>query len=146
MKSMIRLMMGVVMSLLVVTGIQAQRIDDERMQRDVEVAENVLATLIKQQFNNQRTFFPLEVNGSYQQGYGVTFTIPADFTTPIIFGTGDDAVVWSTDRRGAYSYNITNNENGNEIEIPGSNDVVISGGNRKTETLNDKTIEKKRLN
>jgi hypothetical protein len=70
----------------------AQKFDEERMKRDIEVAENVLATLIKQQFNNQRTFFPLEVRGSYQSGYGVTFALPADFTTPIVLNlsTGND--------------------------------------------------------
>jgi hypothetical protein len=67
----------------------AQEGDEERMKRDIEVAENVLGTLIKQQFNNQRTFFPLEVRGSYQAGYGVTFTLPADFTTPIVFTLSD---------------------------------------------------------
>jgi hypothetical protein len=85
-------------------GVQGQQQDDERMKRDIEVAENVLSTLIKQQFNNQRTFFPLEVKGSYQSGYGVTFNLPADFTTPIVFS------------------------------ISGGNDnVFISGGNRQNE-------------
>src|SRR5687767_187183 len=135
MKSMIRLMMSGVMLLLVVTGGQAQQIDDERMQRDVEVAENVLGTLIKQQFNNQRTYFPLEVSGTYQQGYGVTFTIPADFTTPIIFGAGGD-VVWSSEPT-AYSFNIRNSENGNELEIPDQDQVVIANGDKKTEKLKD---------
>src|SRR5690606_40532571 len=53
----------------------AQKVDEERMNRDIAVAENVLTTLIKQQFDNQRMFFPLEVRGSYQSGYGVTFTL-----------------------------------------------------------------------
>ncbi len=61
----------------------AQKADEERMKRDIAVAENVLTTLIKQQFDNQRMFFPLEVRGSYQSGYGVTFTLPADYTTAI---------------------------------------------------------------
>ncbi|HEY9488091.1 MAG TPA: hypothetical protein VIQ51_07165, partial [Chryseosolibacter sp.] len=55
----------------------AQSINEERMKRDIEVAENVLATLIKQEFEQQRTFFGLDVNGSYQPGYGITFRIPA---------------------------------------------------------------------
>jgi hypothetical protein len=144
MKSMIRLMMSGVMLLLAVTGGQAQRIDDERMQRDVEVAENVLGTLIKQQFNNQRTYFPLEVSGIYQQGYGVTFTIPADFTTPIIFGSGGD-VVWSSEPS-AYSFNIRNSDNGNDIEVPDDDQVVIANGDKRTEKLKDKANEKRRLN
>jgi hypothetical protein len=144
MKSRIRLMMSGVILFLVVTAGQAQRIDDERMQRDVEVAENVLGTLIKQQFNNQRTYFPMEVSGTYQQGYGVTFTIPADFTTPIIFGTGGD-VVWSSEPS-AYSFNIRNSENGHEIEVPDGDQVVIANGDKRTEKLKDKSNEKRRLN
>jgi hypothetical protein len=74
---------GVVLVTLTTPGM-AQKMDDERMNRDIEVARNVLSTLIKQQFDNQRTFFPLEIRGTYQSGYGVTFTLPADFTTPIV--------------------------------------------------------------
>ncbi|SHH55719.1 hypothetical protein SAMN04488109_4349 [Chryseolinea serpens] len=66
-----------------------QKFDEERMQRDIAVAENVLSTLIKQQISNQRTFFPLEVKGSYQSGYGVTFTLPADYTTPMVWNDGN---------------------------------------------------------
>ncbi|HEY5749213.1 MAG TPA: hypothetical protein VIU12_24260 [Chryseolinea sp.] len=66
----------------------AQKFDEERMQRDIAVAENVLSTLIKQQISNQRTFFPLEVKGSYQSGYGVTFALPADYTTPMVWTDG----------------------------------------------------------
>ncbi len=56
---------------------QAQNIDEERMKRDIAVAENVLNTLIKQEFG-KRSFFPIEVRGSYRAGYGVTFSIPTD--------------------------------------------------------------------
>lgn len=51
------------------------KVDDERMQRDIEVAENILGTLIKQQMG-KRNFFPYEVEGSYLPGYGVTFRLP----------------------------------------------------------------------
>jgi len=77
-------MIGLLM-MVTLTPVLAQKFDEERMQRDIAVAENVLSTLIKQQISNQRTFFPLEVSGSYQAGYGVTFTLPADYTTPIAF-------------------------------------------------------------
>src|SRR5689334_7963590 len=86
MKMTSKILVSVMMA--AVLGVQvsfAQKIDDERMARDIAVAENVLTTLIKQQFSNQRTFFPLEIRGSYQPGYGVTFTLPADYTTPIAF-------------------------------------------------------------
>lgn len=84
MKSIFQWMICGVVLVATALPVVAQKMDEERMNRDIEVASNVLSTLIKQQFDNQRTFFPLEVRGSYQSGYGVTFTLPADFTTPIL--------------------------------------------------------------
>lgn len=86
---------------------EAQKIDEERMARDIAVSENVLTTLIKQQFNNQRTFFPLEIKGSYQAGYGVTFSLPADYTTPIAFtisGGDNDMMIWGNQPPGVQTY------------------------------------------
>lgn len=54
------------------------KIDEARMQRDIEVSENILSTLIKQQMG-KRNFFPMEVEGSYLPGYGVTFHLPSAF-------------------------------------------------------------------
>lgn len=62
-----------------------QKIDDARMERDIEVAENVLATLIKHEINQDRTFFGLEIRGSYQPGYGVTFRVPGDRSMPFVY-------------------------------------------------------------
>ena len=65
----------------------AQKIDDERMTRDIEVAENVLATLIKQEVNQQRGYFGIEIKGTYQEGYGVTFRLPGEYAMPMIMST-----------------------------------------------------------
>ncbi len=67
--------------------------DQSRMDRDIEVAENVLQTLIRQQFQGNRTFFPLSIEGSYQPGYGVTFRFPANYTTPLTLTMGDNRIV-----------------------------------------------------
>ncbi len=48
---------------------------DDKMDQDIEVAENVLSTLIRQQFG-KRVFFPMEIHGSYTSGFGVTFRLP----------------------------------------------------------------------
>src|SRR3954453_16094995 len=82
-------------TILNAADVSAQKFDQERMDRDIAVSENVLVTLIKQQFVSQRTFFQLEVRGSYQAGYGVTFTLPADYTTPIVFQKPGDDMIWS---------------------------------------------------
>jgi len=101
MRAMMRIFVSGLVAMVLHTQVVAQKIDDERMTRDIEVAENVLSTLIRQQFNNQRTFFPLEVKGSYQPGYGVTFSLPADFTTPIAFsisgGNNKDVVIMGSE-------------------------------------------------
>ena len=92
-----------------VLPLQAQKIDEARMARDLSVAENVLKTLIQQQFDKQRMFFGLEVVGSYQQGFGVTFRLPADFTMPIAMNFSGDIgdVMWMDGQRpGSFSYSI----------------------------------------
>lgn len=80
-----RMWMSMVVLALASGIAMGQKTDEARMERDIAVAENVLQTLIRQQFENQRTFFQLEINGAYQAGYGVTFRMPADFTTPVAF-------------------------------------------------------------
>ncbi|MFN8887848.1 MAG: hypothetical protein ACK5WF_10335, partial [Cyclobacteriaceae bacterium] len=87
MKSRLRfIVMMAVMALVSFEGF-SQKVDEERMQRDIEVAENILSTLLKQQYE-KRSFFPIEVSGSYRAGYGVTFTMP-NIQSNIYFGTSD---------------------------------------------------------
>jgi hypothetical protein len=117
----------------------AQKIDDERMTRDIEVAENVLATLIKQEMGQQRTMFGLDIKGSYQPGYGVTFRLPGDFTMPIILTeartSGGNTVVWqSTDVQGGYVYSTREDEEGQ------------SAKEKDDYKLKEKSKEKKRHN
>lgn len=69
-------MMLICMSLL--PAAHGQSIDAERMQRDIKVAENVLATLVKHELGDQGRLFGFNVKGNYQEGYGVTFNLPAD--------------------------------------------------------------------
>jgi len=123
----------------------AQKLDHERMDRDIAVAENVLGTLIKQQFNSQRTFFPLEIKGSYQTGYGVVFNLPADYTTPIAFAIpngGSDVVIFNESNSPGvkaynYSYNYDSRMNGA--------DRAPELADEKSLTLKDKAREKRRL-
>lgn len=60
---------------------------DDRMGRDIAVAENVLSTLIKQEFDQRNLFF-MEVQANYISGYGVTFTVPTSMLNSNIWATG----------------------------------------------------------
>ena len=145
MKRLIQTLVGVVgIVLLNMQPAFSQKLDEERMERDIAVAENVLTTLIKQQFSNQRTFFPLEIKGSYQPGYGVTFSLPADFTTPIAFmqgGASGDAFIWNITPPGVASY--SNEFNYDNRQRSADDRAAIAG--EKSIRLKDKSEEKGRL-
>jgi len=144
MRTLIRILTCAFTVMLIVQPALSQKIDDERMERDIAVAENVLGTLIKQQFNNQRTFFPLEIKGNYQAGYGVTFTLPADYTTPIAFTIqgGPDAVIFGNEPNINSNYSIS--INGDQRD--GSLDELRNAPSKeKSLTLKDKANEKRQL-
>jgi len=87
-------MKKVLMVVMMFTGtvvLAQNKIDEARMQRDIEVAENILGTLIKQQYG-KRQFFPMEVQGSYLPGYGVTFRVPSEMFGNMFFIQGGDDV------------------------------------------------------
>jgi hypothetical protein len=79
---------GIGMMLMSTLAFAQNKVDEARMQRDIEVTENILCTLIKQQLG-KRNFFPMEVQGSYLPGYGVTFHLPSEFFGNMIFMQGD---------------------------------------------------------
>jgi hypothetical protein len=117
----------------------AQKVDDERMKRDIEVSENVLSTLVKQELNQQRGLWGMDIKGAYLPGYGVTFRLPIDYNVPFVFSIGGEdnaSVVY--DRRGdSYSYSITTRD-GRDEEDDDSEDRAVS--------LKDKARLKKQLN
>lgn len=99
----IAVMMGMVF--LVTTQVSAQKtVDLERMQRDIEVTENILGTLIKQQFE-RRAFFPIEIQGEYREGHGVTYRLPYDFNGPMVWNLAPGAGATILDGR-SYSYSF----------------------------------------
>jgi hypothetical protein len=86
--------------------VTAQSTDEARMKRDIEIAENVLGTMIKQEFS-KGNFFPVEVRGSYRAGYGVTFAVPTDMLMPMVWGSGDRDVMILDGTPGVYSYSFS---------------------------------------
>lgn len=105
----------------------AQKFDEDRMKRDIEVAENVLSTLVKQQFGQQRRgWFGIDVKGSYLPGYGVTFRLPADFNMPFMLTVGSDkeAVIFNRDES-SFSFSIQTGDD-EDGEEPGSEKKAMS--------------------
>jgi hypothetical protein len=85
--------------LMMTVGITVAQDKEERIKRDVEVAENVLSTLIRQQMEKRSSFWPVEVKGSYTAGYGVTLRIPYE-NWSFAFGVNTTApAVWRDDDR-----------------------------------------------
>lgn len=106
---------------------RAQKVDLARMQRDIEVAENALQTLIKQQFVSQRMFFPLEIEGSYQEGFGVTFRLPPDYTTPMAIsfsGDNDNIVILDGNAAGGGVWQYTGRERPDRARVEIQEDAI----------------------
>jgi hypothetical protein len=142
MKAM-RLLISSILAIVTITTGVAQQASDERMNRDIEVAENVLATLIKQQFSKERNFLSIEVSGTYQQGYGVTFTIPTDFTVPIIFSEPGEMVIWNNGNGGQFHVNNPNSEEVIIGQNQNAGNSAVAG--KETEKLQDKASRKRKL-
>lgn len=104
--------MLVVMGLAISIGAMAQsKVDEDRMQRDIEIGENVLGTLLKQTFDKKRTMFPFNVEGIYSAGYGVTFRVPTQ-----IMGVMGPAVYDIRGDGNAFAYSFSTTESDEEIE------------------------------
>jgi hypothetical protein len=144
MKTMMKFWIGMCMAMVVYTqAAYSQKVDEERMKRDIEVAENVLSTLIKQEINQQRGFFGIDVKGSYLPGYGVTFRLPGDFAAPFIISVGggdNNAMIYERNDNG-YSYTISSGDEEGEDSPPEESEDAP-----RQMRLKDRTRVKKRQN
>ncbi len=115
MKRVMKRMIGVVALLgsLMATG--QTKINEQRMQQDIEVAENILGTLMRQQLG-RRNFFPVEVNGNYVAGYGVTFRLPqgGPFNMMMLKSMDEPNIVNISGSDGSYSYSFSNKSKSEE--------------------------------
>jgi hypothetical protein len=112
MKRALRILMLACAAVITSTQVWAQK-DEDRMNRDLEVAENILGTLIKQKLE-KRNFFPVEISSDYRAGYGVTFRLPMEVNGPMVWGIGSmDAQ--AIDRTGYSRY----------FEFPAGESIVV---------------------
>jgi len=68
----------IILLILISGSAVAQNIDEEKMNRDLEIAKNVLATILKG--DSERYWGSGSISGSYVPGYGVIFTIPKHYS------------------------------------------------------------------
>jgi hypothetical protein len=103
MKKKIKFWISATLFLAIHSHTFSQKIDEDKMIRDIEVAENVLSTMIKQEINQQRTFFGMDIKAYYQEGYGVTFRLPSDYSMPMIYAMPDNktSIFYSDDQEPA---------------------------------------------
>jgi hypothetical protein len=135
-RRMIKVMIAVMA--LVSVGSFAQTISEERMVRDIEVAENILSTLLKQQYD-KRSFFPIEVKGSYREGYGVTFILP-NMQSGILFENFDmPARAWG-DGDGSFSGFVYSDESPEEVMVIDSDSKRASERDAKNQRNRSVTI------
>ena len=144
MKKMIQTLLCVAF-VLAMQAAFSQKVDEERMARDIAIAENILGTVIKQQFEKQKLFFPLEIKSNYQPGYGITFYIPADYTTPIVFSIDrGDNFIWEREiiQPPGPGVNYSRSEDDYENQ---SNDKKPTAPEKETIRLKDKNKEQAKL-
>jgi hypothetical protein len=107
MKKKMKLGIGAFVAMMIFTQAIAQQIDEARMTRDIEIAENVLATMVRQEVSQNQTqgrgLWGLDVKGHYQEGYGVTFRLPGDYSMPYYAPAGVKSIsgnvyIYSDDR------------------------------------------------
>ncbi len=122
------LSIGLLVAAFIATNAQT-KIDEQRMQRDIEVAENILTTLIKQEFS-RRNFLPIEITGEYREGHGVTFRLPEHMNGAMRMfmseGFDNPNIVMNNSANG-FSYSISSS--GFEEEIPATGNDVLKAGN-----------------
>lgn len=125
----------------------AQQIDDQRMNRDVKVAENVLTTIIRQKLEGSNTFFPLTIVGNYRPGVGVTFVLPTDYTTPMVLAMPsrmtyeDNQPIMRVNSGGAQRFALTpedSDNNAQEWRLRNSQEQQLDS---LRDLANDKLIE-----
>ncbi|MBY0435197.1 MAG: hypothetical protein K2U26_13900 [Cyclobacteriaceae bacterium] len=108
MKKIIGFGMIVMMMLSSIVALAQGKVDDDRMDRDIEVAENILSTMIRQKFG-RRNFMPMEVSGSYVPGFGVTFRMPTGGPFNMFLFNSDDEprIYMRNGDNGSFSYSIS---------------------------------------
>ena len=105
----------IIILISIATATFAQKVDADRMNRDLEIAENALATMIKQQFSGRdNRGIWIDVKANYTPGFGVTMRIPNDNANWIYEYSykvsGGDMTIIAPASPGGYGVTMTYND------------------------------------
>ncbi|MEM0939646.1 MAG: hypothetical protein AAF600_06335 [Bacteroidota bacterium] len=124
----------IVVLLTVTTNLQSfsQSIDQERMNRDLRVAENILSTLLT---NDNRVWHQDNVEGSYIPDYGVIFMMPV---SSVIFYEGKGKVFSSDGSSLVFIEDSDDSSYDMQIDLRGNKTKITKGQNLNIKELKEK--------
>lgn len=110
------------------------QIDEKRMQRDLEVAKNILNTLISD--NNDMLMMGSDIDASYLPGYGVTFTLPDN---PFFWHISmpHRAISIGQGRSYSYRYKMSSSDTPELPEHQDSNVAIVISPDKENYTVED---------
>lgn len=131
----------VALVLIATTAMAQSKSADQRMQQDIEVAENILGTLLRQE-TGRRGFFPVDVKGTYMAGYGVTLRMPVNsgMNSFVIAGVAEPDMVEISPGAFSYSWSSTARE---EAEL--SREIAKEEAERARDEDRIRKVEKDRV-
>ena len=123
----IKILFIIVLTMVGNTQTFSQSIDQERMERDLKVAENILATLSEESNGGRRLWGYENVESSYIPDYGVIFTMPLRTSFSFsgqntIISTGGDDVLVIEDSDNDVDY---------DVKVKGNRRIEIVDANSK---------------
>ena len=99
---------GLFTGLLLVSTCWAQEVDEQRMDRDISIAEDIISGLLTQGGQTKSYFGKSKVSGNYINDFGVIFNIPlkSGWWPMSINVYGDDGKIIITDKDKTYEYKL----------------------------------------
>lgn len=129
---------GIVITFFIYASTIAQGIDNERMNKDLEVAENILSTLGRQSFGgDSREYLFLggdDIEGSYIEGYGVVFSFPSNFLGhSIVVSNPGQRIIVGSGSGGNYDYSYSYDDVDVDVQVdPNVNISDLSEKNKES--------------
>ena len=127
MKKTIKILLIIVVTMVGNTPAFSQSIDQDRMERDLKVAENILATLSEDSYGGRRLWGRENVESSYVPDYGVIFTMPISTSFSFV---GNNTII-STGGQDVIVIDESGDDPDYEVKVKGRNRVKVVDADSK---------------